>query len=506
MRTKNRNNRQTVEFGDFQTPTALTDEICRFLHSQGVRPQTVIEPTCGTGSFIFSAMNAFGHARKFLGVEINRAYLRHLERKLPATDRERVELRHENFFQLNWEDIFARLPDPLLIVGNPPWVTNSGLGRIRGSNLPVKSNFQGHRGFDALTGKSNFDISEWMLINLLDILQNRRAVLAMLCKTTVARKVLKQIWHCNFCISETRLHIIDSKAHFGVSAPACLLVCKTGTPPQTKSCDVFQGVADTCKISAIGMQNAELLADPKTYQKWSHLDGNGLFTWRSGVKHDCARIMELRREDGTFKNGLGDSVDIEDEFVFPLYKSSDVAKGKTKMPERWVLITQKKVGDETRIIREHAPKTWFYLTKHADKLDKRKSAIYKNKPRFSIFGVGDYAFAEWKVAISGLYKRIQFSIIPPAAGKPAMVDDTCYFLPCTNRDEAMVFADLLNSKPAREFLRAFIFWDAKRPITADILKRLNFIALAKVLHKDQTLARHRPPPDSETHESQFALF
>ena len=162
------------------------------------------------------------------------------------------------------------------------------------------------------------------------------------------------------------------------------------------------------------------------------------------------------------------------------------------------------MGDETRIIRDQAPRTWAYLTNHADKLDRRKSSIYKNKPRFSIFGIGDYSFAQWKVAISGLYKKIQFSIIPPLDGKPAMVDDTCYFLPCTNRDEAILFADLLNSKAAHEFLHAFIFWDAKRPITADILKRLDLIALAKTLHKDQHLARYMP--QSDVSESQFVLF
>ncbi len=499
-----KNHRQTVEFGDFQTPSELTDEICHFLLSMGVRPESVIEPTCGTGAFIVSAMDAFEQARKFLGIEINGEYLLALEQKLGGTDHTRIELKNEDFFQLDWEDILIRLPQPILLLGNPPWVTNSGLGRIRGSNLPVKSNFQGHKGFDAITGKSNFDISEWMLIHLLDKLQSRSAVLAMLCKTTVARKVLKYIWNRDFCISETRLHIIDSKAHFNVSVSACLLVCKTGAPSKTKSCDVFQGISEKCKISKIEMHNTEILADLKKYEKWSQLDGHIPFKWRSGVKHDCARIMEFTREDDTFVNGMGEVVDIEDTFMFPLYKSSHVVKCKTETPERWVLIPQRKVGDETRVIREKAPRTWAYLTNHADKLDQRKSSIYKNKPRFSIFGIGDYSFAQWKVATSGLYKKIQFSIIPPIDGKPAMVDDTCYFLPCTNRDEAILFADLLNSKAAREFLHAFIFWDAKRPITADILKRLDLIALAKILHKDQHLARYRPQSDAS--ESQFVLF
>ena len=502
MTGKNQKKRQVVEFGDFQTPSHLADEICHCLLAEGVRPKSVVEPTCGIGGFLISAMAAFEHARKFLGIEINRTYLRVLEQKLRQANRKRVELRHADFFQLDWEDILTHLPEPILVLGNPPWVTNSVLGRIRGSNLPIKNNFQGHRGFDAITGKSNFDISEWMLIHLLDKLQHRRAVLAMLCKTAVARKVLKHIWTRDFSISDTRLYTVDAKAHFNVSAPACLLVCRAGPPAGAKACGVFSGVSTARKISAIGMHEATLLADQKKYKKWSQLDGQGPVAWRSGIKHDCVQVMEFIRRDGAFVNGLDERVDIEDEFVFPLYKSSAVAKGLTNRPERWVLITQKSVGDDTRIIRESAPKTWSYLTEYADELDQRKSSVYQNKPRFSIFGVGDYSFAAWKVAISGLYKRIQFSIIPPVDGKPAMVDDTCYFLPCTNRNEAVLCADLLNSKAAHEFLRAFIFWDAKRPITAHILKRLDLRALAKMQHK--TL--YGPCADAEISASQFALF
>ena len=236
-----KNHRQTVEFGDFQTPSELTDEICHFLHSISVRPESVIEPTCGTGGFIMSAMDAFDQTRKFFGNEINREYLLALEQNLQGIDHTRIELKNEDFFQLDWEDILARLPQPILLLGNPPWVTNSGLGRIRGSNLPAKSNFQGHKGFDAITGKSNFDISEWMLIHLLDKLQNKNAVLAMLCKTTVARKVLKYVWNHNFRISETHLYIIDSKTYFNVSVSACLFVCKTGVPAKNKILRRFSG-------------------------------------------------------------------------------------------------------------------------------------------------------------------------------------------------------------------------------------------------------------------------
>ena len=48
--------------------------------------------------------------------------------------------------------------------------------------------------------------------------------------------------------------------------------------------------------------------------------------------------------------------------------------------------------------------------------------------RFSIFGIGDYSFAKYKVTISGMYKRTTFSLVLPENDKPLMLDDTCYFI------------------------------------------------------------------------------
>ena len=69
-------------------------------------------------------MDTFEQTRKFFGNEINREYLLALERKLRGMDSARIELKNEDFFQLNWENILTRLPQPILLLGNPPWVTN----------------------------------------------------------------------------------------------------------------------------------------------------------------------------------------------------------------------------------------------------------------------------------------------------------------------------------------------------------------------------------------------
>src|SRR6185437_11029142 len=129
------------------------------------------------------------------------------------------------------------------------------------------------------------------------------------------------------------------------------------------------------------------------------------------------------------------------------------------------------------------------LQQHASFLDRRASSIYKNRPAFSIFGVGDYSFSPWKVAISGFYKQIAFIAVGPSANKPVVLDDTCYFIPCRTGEEAQFIAALLNSGPAQEFYRAFVFWDSKRPITVDLLRRLDVSALARELGSERVLSR-----------------
>ena len=209
--------------------------------------------------------------------------------------------------------------------------------------------------------------------------------------------------------------------------------------------------------------------------------------WRSGIKHDCSKVMELRREGSAFRNGLDELVELEETYVFPMLKSSDVANGGTRVGRRWMLVPQRYVGEDTLRIQRLAPRTWQYLQAHRDLMERRGSSIYKGQPPFSIFGVGDYSYAPWKVAISGFYKRLHFRLVSPVETKPTMLDDTCYFLPCDTKEEAETLVSMLNTTPAGEFFSAYVFWDAKRPITVDLLRRLSLTALANELGVDVTL-------------------
>ena len=160
--------------------------------------------------------------------------------------------------------------------------------------------------------------------------------------------------------------------------------------------------------------------------------------------------------------------------VYGLLKSSDLRGDKINTFRKSTIITQNKIGQETKYIKDKFPFTFKYLTSHKELFDKRKSSIYKDKPDFSIFGIGDYSFASYKVAISGLYKSTHFTLVYPDNLKPIMLDDTCYFIGFNQLKMAQIAHYLVNSDIVQKFLKSIIFSDSKRPVNKDILMRIDF--------------------------------
>jgi len=498
------------EYGDFQTPIDLAKQALSVLKKLGIHPNSVLEPTCGKGAFLLSAAQTFASAQKLIGGDINEEYLNDLKTRVAEIDKEkRIHLVLSDFFTFNWNELLTTLPEPILIVGNPPWVTSAELGLLQSKNLPQKSNFQVRRGYDAITGKSNFDISEWMLLKHFEWLKERRGVIAMLCKTFVARKILSHAWKNDLPISLAHMYLIDAQKYFGASVDACFFVVVLHEKTASKDCLIYQNLTDSRPSHSIGFHDNLMLSSVHKYERFRHLKGiDYAYTWRSGIKHDCSKVMELGRSGQMYKNGLGELIELEHDYIYPMLKSSDIGNGDVRLGRKYMLVTQRFVGEDTKAIKRTAPATWRYLEKHNDALSKRASSIYHNRPRFSIFGVGGYSFSPWKVAISGFYKRLAFKAVGPLGKKPVVLDDTVYFLPCWSEAEANFISHLLNSQPALDFLDSMIFWSDKRPITIDILKKLDLHALSKELGKEEDylrFARQRRDREGEEIEGQLSL-
>lgn len=471
------------EYGDWQTNYPLALSICNFLKAQGVNPEIIIEPTCGKGNFVLAALQTFDSIKMIYGVELYKPYIKELKYKIldyslqNPNRRTECRLFHLNVFDFDFKEI-AQIHNnqKILIIGNPPWVTNKELSEIDSENLPQKSNFKKVKGLEAITGKGNFDISEFICYQIIEAFGQNDARFSFLVKNSVVKNIIYEQKDLRLPIQQARQYNIDAQHEFNVSVSACLMDISFGDN-SCRTCEVLDFYSSK-KEKNFGWLDNKFVSNIEKYKERAFVDGTSPMDWWSGIKHDCAKVMELTQKDGCYVNGFGEIVDIEEEALYPLMKSSDIKNLTTR---KFVIITQHSVNEDTKVFLNKYPKAAAYLLKHAEKLDKRGSVIYKKRPRFSMFGVGDYSFSKYKVAVSGLYKQTEFSLLQPTNDKPILVDDTCYLIGFSNEEDARITQKILNSYLIQELIQTLMFSDAKRVINKELLMRLDILEAAKYL-------------------------
>ncbi|WP_419842022.1 class I SAM-dependent methyltransferase [Candidatus Poriferisodalis sp.] len=463
------------ELGDWQTPERFAQAVVSCLVREGIQASRVLEPTCGEGAFIKAALPLDA---QIIGLELQDRHVATAQARYGA-ERD-VKIEQCNAFSLLLSRIEWQRQGPLLILGNPPWVTNSELGRTSSNNVPAKSNLKGLSGIDAISGASNFDIAEYVVLKCLSETAAEDPTLAMLVKTSVARRVLEFAFSHDWPVAKAVIRKFDAKLVFGASVDACLLMVNIDRSRQpTYRVPVYASLEATEPDSVIGLNDKGLIANVHKYRPVVEADGRCQIEWRQGVKHDAARVMELSAHgDNSHTNGFGETVEIEPEFVYPMMKCTDLARGRD--PQRFVIITQRRPIDDTRRLKVSAPRLWRYLQRHTDTFAARRSSIYRKRPEFSMFGVGDYSFTDWKIAVSGLHKVPRFRLIGPHGQRPVILDDACYLLACGSEQQARLIHSLLTTPSCEQLLASLVFSDAKRPITKRLLQRLDLRALLNI--------------------------
>lgn len=480
------------DLGDFQTPPALVKLALKTLERLGILWRRALEPTCGHGAFIRGLLELDSPPREIQGIEIQDHYVR--QARLIAGDHpeSKIAVHKANIFEIDLARELAWTESgPLLVVGNPPWVTSAELGGLGSTNRPKKVNLKGLRGLDALTGRSNFDIAEYIWLKVLTELREEHPTVAFLCKTSVARNVLAYAQEAALPVTRAELYRIDAQKWFSAAVDACWFVITLGPGEVRYEASVFDSLDAPEPASRMGMARGRLVPNLAYNQRYVADDAGCPLTWRQGLKHDAASVMEVSASVAGFRNKLNEEVDIEPDYLYPLLKTWDVVNLQHPDHRFWVIVPQKRLGEDTRRLEQAAPKLWAYLQAHSEVFERRKSSVYQGKAPFSIFGIGDYAFAPYKVVTSGLHKRPHFRAVGPVAGRPVMVDDTCYYLSCRSPLQAAFIASLLQDEVCLEIINALVFWDAKRPITKGLLQRINLCTVLQRADRRRVLDRAR---------------
>ncbi|MGN0034043.1 MAG: SAM-dependent methyltransferase [Candidatus Limimorpha sp.] len=474
---------RNAEYGDFQTNQTLANKVAENLKKKGISPNIVVEPTCGEGNFILAILKTFDDVEKIFGIEIQKKHIWQAKFNIldyflnnPDKVKPEVIIAHSSIFGFDYQTIREAIGEKeLLIIGNPPWVTNSELSSMDSKNLPQKSNFKRHKGLDAMTGKGNFDIAEHITIDLLRNFGHYKGSMAILVKNSVIKNIVYDIPKLKLPIANLEKLNIDAKKEFDVSVGAALFLCQLNKETEA-TCQESDFYSSEIKCE-FGWKNDRFMS---ILSADNDIDGTSPFEWRQGIKHDCSKVMELEYGGSSFSNKLGEHFPLEDDLIYPLLKSSDLKTKVANPTRRMTIVTQKFVGQDTSYIRMY-PQTFEYLSSHIDMFQKRKSSIYRGKCDFSIFGIGDYSFKPYKIAISGLYKTFHFCLVKPQGGKPVMLDDTCYFIGFDTLEQAEYIWDLLNTDIVEKLLRSISFEDGKRMITKDVLMRIDLKKAAEMI-------------------------
>jgi len=443
------------EFGDFQTPDELTNQICSLLVNNNISPNCIVEPTFGKGSFLLSVLKYFEDVKFILGIEIYERYVweakfKILEYFLDNHERTKpdIVLFNKDIFTFDLNSIIHSIIEPMLVIGNPPWVTNSELSILKSNNLPPKSNLKNHKGLDAITGKGNFDIGEYIALMMLENFHQFDGNMAFLIKNSVIRNLVHDLHKFKFNISDIKSYRIDAKKYFNATVEASLFSCNFNQTNGNVVCENYDFSNPNMILNQFGWDEDKFIADVKTYQENRIYDGVSPFEWRQGVKHDCAKVFELKRINNKFVNGFNEKLDIENDLVYGLIKSSDLNGKVINQSRKYVIITQHFINEDTSFIEKKYPKLYNYLCKNEEIINKRKSSIYKGKHKFSIC-------------------------------KPLMVDDTCYILGFDELSDAIFTWCILSDVKVYELLKSISFNDSKRPFTKEILMRIAIDELAK---------------------------
>ena len=94
----------------------------------------------------------------------------------------------------------------------------------------------------------------------------------MLCKTAIARKLLRFAWQNDGRVAIASLHCIDAKKHFAVSVDACLLLVQTGAAGLAEAA-VFDDLDARTPSKIVGLAGQDLVSNVRVYEQLKHLEG-----------------------------------------------------------------------------------------------------------------------------------------------------------------------------------------------------------------------------------------
>ncbi|GAH97236.1 unnamed protein product, partial [marine sediment metagenome] len=147
---------------------------------------------------------------------------------------------------------------------------------------------------------------------------------------------------------------------------------------------------------------------------------------------------------------------IEPDLLYPLLRGRDVKRWHAE-PSAYILMAQdpdKRRGIDEDEMKTNYPKTYLYLKRFEAALRERKSRgvtdmIEEGAPFYTMFSVGDYTFAPYKVVWREQASSLTGSVAFTVEDKPIIPDHKLMLINCSTREGAYYLSGILNSSPAK---------------------------------------------------------
>ena len=393
------------------------------------------------------------------------------------------------------------------VAGNPPWINWESLpDGYRKEIAPLWKDYAlfPHKGFDAILGKSKDDISILMTYAVMDRFLREGGKLAFVITQSVFKTAGAGQGFRRFRIGEKGpplrvLHVDDLselQPFEGASNRTAIVVLQKGKPtrypvPYTYWKKTARGRLDyesaleevfektkRLEFSAVPVdaddptsawltaRRKALNAIQKVLGKSDYEAHAGVYTggangvyWLEIVAERPDGLLVVRNlTEGAKRKVETITTEIEPDLIYPLLRGRDVRRWQA-VPSAHILVTHlpgqrlKAIPEEK--MQHHWPKTWAYL-KRFEKVLRERAAfkryftrkdkagrVIETGPFYSMFDVGDYTFAPWKVVWTRVGNKIEAAVTK----REVLPQETITLLPASEESEAHYVCAVVNSVP-----------------------------------------------------------
>jgi len=406
--------------------------------------------------------------------------------------------------------------DPVdFIVGNPPWVNWENLpDEYRRSTMPLWNHYdlfpKRERAMETILGAAKYDISMLMTYVAVDRYLRRGGKLGFVLSQSLFKTAAAGQGFRRFLLPDKTPFgalvvedMVELKPFEGAANRTSLAVFTKGHAVRYPVSYQYWRKRGEGRGSAIGFDTPyeEVTKEKITYRAWhaqpvdtadptsswitarpkalkvvhrvlggsSYMGRAGTFTgganavyWLEVVGERAGGLLIVANvTEGARNKVTRTQAAVEKDLVFPLLRGADVLRWLAS-PSLSVLLTHEK-GQRLRAIPEKQmqvghPKAYSYLKRFEELLRKRaafKRYFRAEAPFYSIFNIGDYTFARWKVVWREQASALTAAVVGCMEGRPVIPDHKLMMVDVTSRPEAHFLCAALNSSPARFVVAAY---------------------------------------------------